>query len=300
MKNRAIMMTAMVLMLFSIEASADQPETLITCIEGVDTSLNYGEYTVCEFNDVTDGDKILFQGQANDVIRVEVVDDFSDTENPEFRIRVNDPDSMEIYHTTFDDRHRYTKTLEKSGEYEIVLYEQNLNEVGAFYVLVERMNPVPPVTALPYDTSVCDTIIHYGDFDFFTFCGVQATEVVLNFQDVDGNPEFFIEVWDPNGTRIYSKQCDNTCSTAPISIPFDGTYLVGISEHHLNESGAYCLEVICNTGDCTCPTGCAGTGGASTMGRSPEYAASDLGKHLAFLILPLAAIIVFGLRPRKE
>jgi len=51
----------------------------------------------------------------------------------------------------------------------------------------------------------------------------------------------------------------------------------------------------CNDPDCpACPTSCAGNAAASTLGATSVYGASDLGKHLAFFVLPVGAVI--GLR----
>jgi hypothetical protein len=51
----------------------------------------------------------------------------------------------------------------------------------------------------------------------------------------------------------------------------------------------------CNDPDCPdCPTSCAGNAAASTLGATSVHGASDLGKHLAFFLLPVGAVI--GLR----
>lgn len=51
----------------------------------------------------------------------------------------------------------------------------------------------------------------------------------------------------------------------------------------------------CNDPDCpACPTSCAGNAAASTIGATSVHGASDLGKHLAFFLLPVGAVI--GLR----
>lgn len=51
----------------------------------------------------------------------------------------------------------------------------------------------------------------------------------------------------------------------------------------------------CNDPDCpACPASCAGNAVASTLGATSMHGASDLGKHLAFFLLPVGAVI--GLR----
>ena len=51
------------------------------------------------------------------------------------------------------------------------------------------------------------------------------------------------------------------------------------------------IDEDCDGTDLVCPDPCAGTAGASTLGASPVYGHSDLGKHVAFFMLPLGAII---------
>ena len=57
----------------------------------------------------------------------------------------------------------------------------------------------------------------------------------------------------------------------------------------------------CNDLDCpACPTSCAASAAASTLEVDRVYGASDLGKHLAFFLLPLGALIGLTIWRRKR
>jgi hypothetical protein len=57
----------------------------------------------------------------------------------------------------------------------------------------------------------------------------------------------------------------------------------------------------CHDSDCPdCPASCSGSAVASTLGVGRSYGASDLGKHLAYFLLPVGAVIVIRTWRRKK
>jgi len=61
-----------------------------------------------------------------------------------------------------------------------------------------------------------------------------------------------LEVWDPNGAKIIDTYtCDHKSVDKTLSI--SGTYLLAISDHYLDDTGNYDIEIICITGSCPEP-----------------------------------------------
>jgi hypothetical protein len=59
------------------------------------------------------------------------------------------------------------------------------------------------------------------------------------------------------------------------------------------------IDEDCNGSD-YCPGSCLASAAVSTLGASPVYGPSDLGKHIAFFVLPLGAVIGLGIWRRKR
>ena len=54
------------------------------------------------------------------------------------------------------------------------------------------------------------------------------------------------------------------------------------------------------TTDEGCSSSCAGTAAASTIGASPVYGFNDLGRHMAYFIFPMGAVVLLTLRRRRK
>jgi hypothetical protein len=60
-----------------------------------------------------------------------------------------------------------------------------------------------------------------------------------------------LEIWDPAHAKIKDVSCTGACTISEdLSLTSSGTYLIGISEVHGNQTGGYELNIQCLFGDC--------------------------------------------------
>jgi hypothetical protein len=103
-------------------------------------------------------------------------------------------------------------------------------------------------------------------------------------------------LWDDDIDGYLSDACggedcdDNNAAVNP-GVPENCLDLLNVDEDC--DGLANSADADCNVGTCTGAT-------ASTLGASPAYGASDLGKHLVYLLLPVGAVIGLRIWRRKR
>ena len=122
---------------------------------------------------------------------------------------------------------------------------------------------------------------------------------------LDGSGKAHISYYDiTNNALKYATNASGAWVTATVdSAGYVGTYssiaLDGSGKAHISyyDDTNSALKYATNWEP---PPSCAGSAEASSYGVSPAYGPSDLGKHLAYFLLPLAAMIGLCVWRRKR
>lgn len=269
-KNRKIIRSCFALTIFSMllpfSVQAVQTESPIDCIEGNTPLLNYGDYTSCTIENVTDRDQFALSGATGDVPRFIV--NTATALDP--RLEIRDPDgvllhdfacsgacTIEVEPQDFNIEPSPDNTLAKSGVYLIAVSDSGSNGTGSYILAVENFDPpsIDPV-GLTYDIPEDDGVSPVTDIDFFAFqiaAGKHARVVVNTTTALDPR----LEIRDPDGILLHDGACSGACTLSVEPQDFNvvpsldntftksGDYLVTISDSGSNGTGTYQLNVLC-------------------------------------------------------
>ena len=194
--------------------------------------------------------------------------------------------------------------IESAGQHEILVYDDDFSNSGTYMIQLERIVPVS-VTPLSFDVQALDQTDQESDTDFFSFKGTVGREVDLNVTSTGVYPaaQLCAEIRLPSSPDvIIASQCitgEPYSFSLPAALTEVGDYVVLVYDREYLRKGTYVIEVHCRE---ECPTsgGCTASAEASTYETSPVYGASDLGKHLAYLLLSVGLVIGLGIWRRKK
>ena len=252
--------------LFQDLANAQQVETSVECDEANEPiTMNYGNHTTgCEINLATDLDRFNFEGSTNDIVRIIVRSTKSNGYDPVLELR--DPNGDVIEETgcngEWDGRPACTATLNKSllmaGTYSIAISDFDSNEIGSYTLQIEKFPPVTNVPIISYNTTNIDEINPVTDIDFYTFNGIEGTDVRITVLSTKNNGyDPVLELRDPNGAIIEETGCNGewegrpTCSfSIDKRLDVTGIYELAISDFNYDEFGSYQINIQCIFGDC--------------------------------------------------
>ena len=135
----------------------------------------------------------------------------------------------------------------------ILISDSGSNNTGAYTLQLERILPAPPAVPLDFNLPINDSISPSTDMDFHAFEAIAGNRVritVLTTGQLDGR----LELWDPNGIRIENTSCNAVGGGCVVStdqtLTVSGTYLVGISDSGINNTGNYEISIQCVVGFC--------------------------------------------------
>jgi hypothetical protein len=259
---------------------AQQTEIPRECSEGNEPlTLAYADHTVgCSIDPAVDLDTFVFEGQANDAIRINVL---SRTATFDPRLELRDPAGNVVADTFCNggfvgNSSRCSFTLETelmvSGTYAIALSDVSNNETGNYILQLERIPPVDDPPNVPYNTTASGGIDPATDVDFLSFEGAAGTDVRLTVLSRTATFDPRLEIRDPTGTLVEEMFCNggfignsSRCSfVVDLSLVVSGTYLLTLSDVSTNELGDYELNVQCLFGDCP-------RGSSTTPNRAPRF-----------------------------
>lgn len=246
-------------LLASSAARAAQSESPVACDEAAEpVILVYGDHTTgCDINPSTDLDSFNFDGTDGDSIRILL----RTTGGLDGRIELFDPDGVVIDNPSCEATFSgcsltLNADLVKSGVYGIAISDARSAQTGSYTLQLERIPPVPPAQPVAYNEAVSDAITPSTDMDFFTF-NVNAGNTVRVTVNTTGGLDGRLELWDPNGDVVVNTFCEATFSgctettTQTLTVP--GTYVLGISDARVAQTGSYTLTINCIFGPCPLP-----------------------------------------------
>lgn len=217
--------------------------------------IQYGDHTINSAIDtVVDVDSYRFTGAAGDQVRA-VISSFATRMDPVLELR--GPSGAVLKTTSCDGFFgcsvNIDESLPSSGTYVLSVSDVGVDETGGYTLHMDRYPPLNNWTGLLYDRPLTDVLGHMGDHDFLAFNGAAGTSVRLAVSSAATRMDPHLEVWDPNGVRIYDQSCDGFfgCSlVASLDLSIGGLYRLGLSDINWDETGGYNLGLTCQFGNC--------------------------------------------------
>lgn len=201
---------------------------------------------------IGDIDLLRFDGTAGDIVRLQAVKQTSSSAQT-VCIEVFDPDALALQQGCGASA-VLNMTLTKTGTYAALVFEHGHDQPVPYAVTLESIRqPTPTTRALPYDTSLSDTIEVDGDLDLFMFNGVAGDLIRLQAikQTSSSVPTVCVELFDPQATLVHAG-C-GAGAVATLTPASTGTFFVLVSEAGQDATLPYAVSVICISGTCPPP-----------------------------------------------
>ena len=234
---------------------AQNIESPVEVIEGLEpVTLRYGDHTVGAAVDVIgDIDMYEFFAEAGEWMELSI----QNIGLQEMWVGVYGPDGGLLY-AFLDGRDavsfRRDLQLPTRGDYTLQVQELHFDETGGYILQIERDPPSPSrpdLHRLYYGAGRYVDSIDFGcDTDKFVFDGIAGTAVNLFFRSISPL-EGRLRIWDNQG--FFAERFDGRDAVsfnATFGLPTTGPYHVTISELHMDEVGAYDLNLQCLSGPC--------------------------------------------------
>jgi len=256
-------------LIFISNTYALHSESNASCDENVisePVAMLYSQHTDnCVIGPVaTDLDRFSFNGNANDVVRININ---TITNGLGLSLEVRDPNGMIIIdgdadgaacNSVFTCSFSIDIPLPLTGSYFLALSEIGLNNTGGYTMTIEKLDPAELTPRIDYDSAMLDTLTPSTDVDNFSFYGTPGTQIRFNISSTTNGIGPTIEIRDPNGNVVKNGAVDGascnsvfTCSfVVNLSPATAGFYSLIIYDLGLNNTGDYQISLWCLVGLC--------------------------------------------------
>jgi RHS repeat-associated protein len=136
------------------------------------------------------------------------------------------------------------EALPVSGQYTLMVYDENGYDTGSYSLFVQRMNSPQNTTGVEFGKLTSGSIGVQGKTDSYVFSGVVGDVVYLKLQKTAAYSYFYptLQWCAPNGTVFYSRS-DSSGFDVYEALPVSGQYTLMVYDENGYDTGSYSLFV---------------------------------------------------------
>ncbi len=230
-------------------ARAQDAESVSPCRdEPFNTTIEYGDHSICSIAFLGDVDLFRFQGTEGDLIRISISRTSNFSANPQFELL--DSQGKSIHSPVVGPFSNLTIALPSSGVFTILVTERSNSNRFDYVLSLYRIRPRSAETRFICDGCVSSAKVDpVGDFDLYTFRASVGDVVAISLArrtNIFATPQ--VEVYDPAGERI--KIAQGSGFSVRLEIEDAGEYTVLTGDRSNNETYDYNLALQCLGGPC--------------------------------------------------
>lgn len=211
------------------------------CPDGPATMpISYGDLIICQIEEIGDSDAFSFTGNASDKIILQVA------EVPGFGepcIEVFSPDNSPLNSECEINDPRIDLTLGVTGNYTVLISDQNDDETLSYNLALERYFP-----EVDSGTDICpgcileNQLAPLGDLDFFKFTGSAGDMIIVKAAEIPGFGEPCMEIFQPNGSLLNS-QCEINNPRIDFTLGQSGIHAIMLYDQNNDEGLSHNLII---------------------------------------------------------